>query len=204
MSVSKALLFIPVLVCLAIASVAGMHTLRTHFLVATLQSGEVSAHEKAKALLASTHVRNPAEWIETARYLSNQSPRHDRLAIRVLETALDADAYHPDAWALLSFLHTREAGGFTAASEQALETSFDLCGYCDEHLLRWRLTYVLRHWPDISEASRMAAFSGADFLRWWYLEYEFLDTVRAQATARGIPFDAYRKKVGTHVRPNEV
>lgn len=200
----KAILFLPVLVCLAIASLASMSAVRTHFSVAALQSGEVSAVEKAESLLVSTRVGQSNEWIETAKTLASQSSRHDALAINVLETALEADTSHPDAWALLSFLQTRRAGRFTEASEQALRTSFELCGYCSADLMRWRFTYVLRHWPDVSEESRMAAFSGADFLRWWHLEYEFLNEVRAQAIANGIPFDAYRKKVGTHVRPNEV
>ena len=204
MTWTKALLFLPVLVCLAIASAASIGALRTHFAVAALQSGKVSAVETAERMLVSPRVEHSAEWIETAKTLASQSARHDALAINVLEKALEADASHPDAWALLSFLHTRRAGRFTEGSGRALQTSFDLCGYCSADLLRWRFTYVLRHWSDVSEASRLAAFSGADFLRWWYLEYEFLEEVRAQADANGIPFDAYRKKVGTHVRPNEV
>lgn len=200
----KFLLFLPVLVCLAIASLASMSAIKTYFSVAALHSGEVSAVENAERLLVSTRVKQPSEWIETAKVLTSQSSQHDALAITVLDTALEADPHHPDAWALLSFLQTRRAGRFTEASEQALQTSFNLCGFCSADLMRWRFTYVLRHWPDVSEESRMAAFSGADFLRWWHLEYEFLDEVRAQAIASGIPFDAYRKKVGTHVRPNEV
>ena len=160
--------------------------------------------EEGERLRAKGKVAQASKWIETANLISAQSNANDDLAIDLLEAALAVDPAHPDAWALLSFLNTRQAGRYTDASEQALQTSIKLCGYCDKALLKWRFTYVLQHWDAVSEDTRMAAFSGADFLRWWHLEYEYLGRLRRQSLARNIPFDEYREKVGTHVRPNEI
>lgn len=200
----RLLLFSPVLGCLAIGVGASVDVFRTHQAIDALQSGEVSAIDRAQTLLASGKVSQASLWIETANLVSSQSSKHDAVAIRLLDAALAKDANHPDAWALLSFLNTRRYGEYTEASDLALQKSIELCGYCDHALLRWRLTYVLQHWDAVSEPVRMQVFSGADFLRWWHLDYDYLGRLRRQSLERGIPFDAYRKKVGTHVRPNEV
>lgn len=172
--------------------------------VSQIQAGGINALSHASALTQETRVEHPLEWIATATQLSASQSDQDAVAIKLLENALSADPAHPRAWALLSFLRTREAGKFTPAAESALQRSNVLCGFCEQDLLQWRLTYTLQHWADADETTRMAAFRGADFLRWWYLDYDFLNQVRANANERGIAFDQYRRDVNSPVRPHEV
>lgn len=203
-SLFRLLLFSPVLLCLGIGIGAGVDVFRNHLQITALQSGKLDALEEAEKLLAEGKVSQASKWIEVANLISAQSSAHDATAIKLLEAALAVDGDHPDTWALLSFLHTRQSGEYTAASERALQASMAACLYCSKALLKWRFTYVLQHWDKVSEPTRMAAFSGADFLRWWHLEYEYLGRLRRQSLAEDIPFDSYREKVGTHVRPNEI
>lgn len=172
--------------------------------VSRIQSGDIDALKNASALAQARRVEHPIEWIATATKLSADGPDQDSLAIKLLEDALEEDPAHPRAWTLLSFLRTRNAGEFTADAETALQKSNALCGFCERDLLRWRLTYTLQHWANAEESTRKAAFNSADFLRWWYLDYEFLNQVRADALERGISFDQYRRDVNSPVRPQEV
>ncbi len=198
------LFLVPVFACLLIGMISGIGVFQTHSVTNDLFSGKSNPVSKAEQLLAQERVKRPGVWIETANMLSSSGTRHDALAIELLTRALAVDPYHPDSWALLSFLHTRSAGAFSPDAAAALKTSFEICGYCGDDLIQWRFSFVLQHWENVSEELRMAAFSSADFLRWWHLRYDYLNDVREQAIARGIPFDEYRRKVGTHVRPNEV
>lgn len=181
-----------------------LESVRETVRVSHIQDGDIDVLTHASTLAKQTRVDYPIEWISTATQLSASRSDQDALAIKLLEAALKEDPAHPRAWTLLSFLRTREAGEFTPAAETALQKSNELCGFCERDLLRWRLTYTLQHWADADETTRMAAFRGADFLRWWYLEYDFLNQVRANAIERGIPFDQYRRDVNSPVRPNEV
>lgn len=172
--------------------------------VSRIQSGDTNALTNASALAQRARPEHPIEWIATATKISADGSDQDLLAIKLLEDALKEDPAHPRAWTLLSFLRTRNAGEFTADAEAALQRSNALCGFCERDLLRWRLTYTLQHWANTEESTRKAAFNGADFLRWWYLDYEFLNQVRADALERGISFDQYRRDVNSPVRPQEV
>ncbi len=172
--------------------------------IAALHSGQKDTLLHAVHLNQLKHVRHPKEWIETAELLSARSPDNDALAISLLKRSLKADDRSPNAWAHLAFLLTRQAGALNEEAEAALQRSFALCLYCEKTLVRWRFTFTLQHWTRTSEETRLAAFSGADFLRWWHLDYDYLGEVRSAALALGIPFDEYRKKIPTPVRPNEI
>ena len=195
---------IPVIALGAFGLWLSVESVREGVRVSQIQAGDINALAHASSLVQQTRVDHPIEWISTATQLSASRSDQDALAIKLLEAALDANPAHPRAWTLLSFLRTRQAGEFTPAAETALQRSNELCGFCERDLLQWRLTYTLQHWADADETTRMAAFRGADFLRWWYLEYDFLNQVRANAIERGIAFDQYRRDVNSPVRPNEV
>lgn len=172
--------------------------------ISQLQQGALDPVAHAQSLLATQRADKSAEWVETASAIADQSADHDALAIQLLKAALAENPYFPRGWALLAFLHTRDAGSFTAEAERALERSIEVCPLCSKELLRWRLTFVLEHWTNVSEDTRVAAFVGADLLRWWHLDYEYLSRVRTEALGRGIAFDTYRKKVNSPVRTNEI
>lgn len=169
-----------------------------------LNQGRLDPVEHADTLLKRSVASFPVEWTETASLVSETSAINDEKAIRLLETALAAEPNDPGAWALLAFLRTRQAGSYSQAAEEALDTSIQICPLCSKSLLRWRLTFVLQHWVDVSEQTRLAVFSGADLLRWWHLDYEYLAKVRTDALARGIEYDVYRRKVDTPIRSNEL
>lgn len=169
-----------------------------------LRGQSLAATDVADGLLKAGSVEHPEIWIETARQLSSKSPEHDLVAISLLEQALQVKSEDYEAWALLAFLHRRHAGVFNESVEAALKQSFLACPYCNRDILQWRFTFVLANWQETSEETRLAAFSGADFLRWWHLEYDYLEAVRQDAVARGIPFREYRQKIDTPARPNEI
>ena len=167
-------------------------------------SGSLNVAQHAQSLRAKAQVDHPQEWIMAATYLSTSSSEQDDLSIEILQRALDASPHHPNGWALLSFLQSRNTRAFDDLAERYLQKSFEHCPFCSRRLLRWRFTFTLQHWEEVNEETRLAAFSGADFLRWWYLDYEFLNTVREAALSENIPFDDYRRLVNTPVRPNEI
>ena len=155
-------------------------------------------------MLQQSRVELPGEWVATSRTLIEKGTGSEASAIKLLERAVEADPYNYSAWTLLAFAQTRLAGRLNAEATQSLLRSIELCAYCEESLLRWRLTFVLNHWEDASERLRIGVFSGADFLRWWHLDGEFLSQMREFAKQREIPYDEYRRKIDTPVRPHEI
>ncbi|GAB5455369.1 MAG: hypothetical protein Hens2KO_15980 [Henriciella sp.] len=200
----KLLYAVPVIVLSSLVLYSSYGTLLSLNRVKALESGSLNAANHAQSLKDNTTVHHPQEWIATATQLTADSSEQDGLSIELLQRALASSPHHPHAWALLSFLQARHAKAFDDQAESSLQKSFAYCPYCDRALLRWRFTFALQHWEKSNEETRMAAFSGADFLRWWYLDYEFLSTVRDAALLERIPFDEYRRRVNTPVRPNEL
>lgn len=165
---------------------------------------KLDAADHAKHLMGQDTVHYPNEWIATAQKLAGGSGEQQETAVALLERALEVNSSDAQAWSLLAFLHRQTSGAYTDEVDQALRRSFEACPYCSKSLLRWRFTFVLNNWEATDEEMRIYAFSGADFLRWWYLDYDYLEQVRQDALSRNIPFDAYRKKIPTPVRPNEI
>ena len=126
------------------------------------------------------------------------------VAISKLRRSLEINPDQPDAHALLAYALALDAGRATEAVNIDLRESFRQCLFCDEELTKWRLEFVLAYWPGIDEGNRLSAFEGADFLRWWHLQYDYLAELRERSEARGIPFAEYQRKISTPVRPNEV
>jgi len=172
--------------------------------VSALQSGSTDPLAHAETLHQKPSVTHPYEWAQTARLLARQGPEANSLAISLLESALSESPSDYQSWSLLAFLRKQDSGNFSADVERDLRKSFEACPYCNKSILRWRLTFVLDNWDAASEDIRISAFSGADFLRWWHLDYDYLKTIRAEANSRGIPFDQYRRKIDTPMRPNEI
>lgn len=172
--------------------------------ISAIQSGLVVADVSAAHILERSTVDHPREWITLASVLSSNGPDYDPVSIALLERALEADPNHPNVWSLLAFLRARRSNEFTESAAAALREANQRCTLCNRAELQWRLTFTLKNWDQMPEDLRMSAFVGADFLRWWYLEYDYLGQVRESAKVMGIPFDAYRRKVGTPVRPNEI
>ncbi|MEM9178106.1 MAG: hypothetical protein AAGA89_00280 [Pseudomonadota bacterium] len=170
----------------------------------SLQAGRIDPLQYANALTARHTVSHPKEWTLTAELLARHHPEETALSVSLLQRALENSPDDAHSWALLSFLEKKKSGAYTQDAEASLRRSFDVCPYCDRDLLRWRFTFVLDNWEAASEDSKLAAFSGADFLRWWYLDYDFLHQVREASLARQIPFDTYRRKIDTPVRPQEI
>lgn len=183
---------------------SALHTVAADKRVSAIETGRVSVEDSATKLLKSSKVHDSREWISVASILSAENPGNDRESIALLERALAVDPHHPDAWSLLAFLRAREASEFTDLAASALRESNERCSLCNRAELKWRLTFTLRHWDQVPEDLRISAFIGADFLRWWYLESEFLRQVGRSAIEMEIPFGDYRRMVRTPVRPNEI
>lgn len=183
---------------------SALSTQRSVGRIQAIKSGDMNPLEHAQRLSSHVRVEDPAEWEATARALYANDAEQSALTITLLERALASAPSDYQAWAFLAFVRQQSTDRFTAAVDADLNRSFEACPYCDKSLLRWRFTFVLANWDDVSEVNRMHAFSGADFLRWWHLDYDYLEDVRQAAMARNIPFDTYRRKIDTPARPNEI
>lgn len=131
-------------------------------------------------------------------------PGNETRAAALLDRALAMDPRQPHAFALRAAIEVQQNKPLNAAAIEALRQSFLSCPFCEKELLKWRLEFVLQHWKEVPEDIRIMAFQGADVLRWWHLDYEYLEEIMLEAEAEGIPFSAYRQKVGTRVRPEEI
>ena len=200
----RIILAAPVIGVMVFGGVAAYEAMSSNARITEMQSNVVEASETADRLLSNMSVEHPGEWIAAATTLSSASPQNDARSVDLLERALAVAPDDASAWALLSFLHARQSGSFTPAAENALRESNARCPLCNKALLQWRLTFTLQHWDQAPEDVRMSAFNGADFLRWWYSDHDYLREVGRSARAQGIPFDEYRRKVNTKVRPNEI
>jgi len=146
----------------------------------------------------------PDQKISLAEALIQSDPSKDAVALYLLRSALEDDPKRPFALALIAFSQSRLAETFTPDAEAALRESIAICPFCNRDLLKWRLEYVLANWIDVPDDLRLQVFEGADFLRWWHLEYDYLKRTRNLAEAEGIPFAFYQKRIDTPVRPNEI
>ncbi len=172
--------------------------------VSTIRDASETDVVALAARLEHKHELPPSIEVEIAEKLGAQSAENASLAATYLRRALAKNENKPFAWAYLAYLESRIDGELNEASATALKRSIELCPLCDPELLKWRLEFVLFHWDAAEEGLRVAAFEGADVLRWWYLEYDYLDDVRDRSEQAGIPFSLYQRKVGSNVRPNEI
>ena len=179
-------------------------SLETLSRIEAIESGALDVEAHAQSLNESEKVGSAKEWTATARALIEKDQSSDDLAIHLLERALLRDRYDYHAWALLSYARTRAAGEFSSSAADALRNSIQYCPLCDAPLLRWRLVFVMANWTETPEQIRVSVFEGADFLRWWHLDGNFLGNARTTALQQGIPFDEYRANVNTPVRANEI
>lgn len=161
----------------------------------------VIAHEK---MVFSPETAHPQYIFALTEELLHLSTKFDSRNTQLLKIALEKDGEDPFAWANYSYLKTRETGHMANEAIEALRTSIELCRVCDRALIKWRLEYVLATWDNVPEDIRLAVFEGADVLRWWHLEYEYLSELRRRAETVNIPFLAYQRRVGTRVRPQEI
>ena len=190
--------------CLAALCLVGVPMaaigLRDSLQVDAIEAGDIGTVDR----LSEQEVASPDVLKALARHSILQGDEPIEYAIDRLESSLEGNPSQADAMALLAYAHALQTGEADKAANQALRESFSLCLLCDEDLTKWRLEFVLAYWPGIDEDNRMSAFEGADFLRWWHLEYAYIDQLRDHAEARGTPFSDYQRKVATPVRPNEV
>ena len=193
---------------IAAALIAGLGltglALRDHHRQSAIEAGRIEPLAHAKSLLSGERSAPPTHFIRLAERLVAYGDAHDDLAASLLREGLSRRPSDGEAWALLAYVETRRAGRFNLAAQDALKQSVAACPYCDRDLLRWRLEFVLRHWEETPRGLRMAAFSGADVLRWWHLDSAWLLEMRTAAMRRGIDFDGYRRAIDTPVRPQEV
>ena len=172
--------------------------------IEAISEQKLNSVNHAERLLKTGEVQFANEWIATAQALSSGDTQQRGLAITLLEKALTEFPSDAQAWSLLAFLYRQNEGSYNEKVDRALRNSFAACPYCSKSLLRWRFTFVLNNWEESDEEIRLYAFSGADFLRWWHLDYDYLEQVRLDALSQNIPFDEYRRKIPTPVRPNEI
>ena len=187
--------------------IGGLLSLRLYCDVATvdsMKSGIDSGEfvNRARELVDADAA--PAILLTAAQGLDLSAPESVELAKSLTAVAARKAPARPLTWAFMAYLEAYPMGKLGEAGTSAIRRSFEVCGYCDEDLIKWRLEFVLSHWADIDEDLKLSAFESADFLRWWHLEYDYLDALRASAEEAGIPFSEYQRKIRTPVRPNEL
>ena len=170
--------------------------------LAFLSKAELGAEQEKVAKAPNSY--HPHYLVALAEETLQQDSALDIQNIKLIQVALEKDAGDSFTWANLSFLKTRQAGKLNQEATQALRKSIELCRLCDPSLLKWRLQYVLATWDNAPEDVRLAVFEGADILRWWHLEYDYLTELREKWERAGIPFQTYQQRVGTQVRPQEI
>jgi len=157
---------------------------------------------QAEAVLTSG--AGPQVLLSAAEALELTTPEAAKIAISLTRASLSQQPQQPFAWAELAYYQSRLHGRVDDAALSAFRTSIEQCGYCDQDLLRWRLGFALDHWDDIPEEVRLEVFRGAEFLRWWHMDGAFLAEARERATALGIDFRGYQRKVVSDIRPHEI
>lgn len=156
----------------------------------------------AQAIQTSLSVPQTPDYLEILSELSLQLAKPDLgSAYAAAQAAVSVDPSRAHVWAQLAYLETQRAGGqVNAPAIAALTKSMDACPLCSQDLIAWRFNFVLANWKAIPDALRTRAFEQADLLRWNGPHAEFLAEMRVKARQAGIPFDAYRAAVKTHVR----
>jgi len=172
---------------------------------ASLGSSNDTLEAESTECLTDAGCRSPYRLIRMAEYLSAGDQDDAKIAKKLVEKALIADELQPGAWALHAFLETKIAGIFTDAAARSLRESVKICPLCNnQSLLQWRLQFVLHNWDEVPEDLKAEVFEGADLLRWWYQDYEFLSQQEKYAVVRNIPYLEYRARVDTPYRPEEI
>ncbi len=131
-------------------------------------------------------------------------PAAEQAALAAARRAVAKDPGRAFAWARIAYIESKGGKEPTPAAIAAIQASMKACPLCSPDLIRWRFNFVLAHWVSIEETMRRAAFEQADMLRWSGQNAEFLAEMRAKATARGIPYDAYRAAVNTPARTFDI
>jgi|GEM_PF-1532135 len=167
-------------------------------------SADLDAVSLAQEISEEGRSVTPETLVSLAERLVELGPDHDDRAREFLLRALARDEGRPYAWTLLAFVETRRTGMFSAEARDAFARSVQVCPLCEKDLLRWRLEFVITHWDEVPASIRADVFQGADFLRWWHLDADFLQTQKERAAARGIPFADYQRAVNSPVRPHEI
>lgn len=147
---------------------------------------------------------SPKVLLAGAEALDLDEPGAAALAVSLTRASLTQQPKQPFAWAELAYFQTRLKGGVDETALYAFQRSIAQCGYCDRDLLRWRLLFTIDNWNALPERERLDAFRGAEFLRWWHIDGAFLAEARERATARGIDFRDYQRRVVSDVRSHEV
>lgn len=146
---------------------------------------------------------DPVVLIKLAQAMAGGDESERELSRQLLTRAINEDDQQPLAWALMSFIDSKDAGELSASALSALQTSFDLCRLCDnQELLRWRMEFVLRYWDQMPEDFRVAAAESADILRWRYDDLDFLLDQDAFALRNGIPFGDYLQALASPEIPD--
>ena len=135
---------------------------------------------------------DPTILIRLAQAMAGGNESERELSRQLLTRAIENDDLQPLAWAIMSFLDAKDAGKMTPQAISALQKSVEICRLCDnQDLLQWRLEIVLRNWEEMPEELRLAAFEGADVLRWRYEDDAFLTEQEQFALRQSVPFAAY-------------
>lgn len=180
-------------------------TILQHRTTASFSGADSTLTAEGAECLGDNRCRSPYRLIRLAEHMSAGSIEDARIAKKLIEKALIADDLQPGAWALHSYLETKIAGVFTDAAAESLRKSVKICPLCNnQNLLQWRLQYVLHNWGEVPEDLRTDVFAGADLLRWWYLDHDFLGQQERYAAARNIPYLEYRASINTPYRPEEI
>ena len=166
-----------------------------------LTKSQLSVRE-AEAILTSG--AGPEIMLAAAEALNLSDAGAPETAVSLVRSSLALQPHQPFAWAELAFYQTRMKGYLDETALYALQTSVEQCGYCDQELLRWRLSFAIDNWDSIPEPVRLDIFRGAEFLRWWHIDGAFLAEARQRATALGIDFKHYQRQVVSNVRPHEI
>ena len=173
--------------------------------VRSLQAGAPEIGILATECLEPDARCSTSKLIKLADFLIAGDEIDQAKAHKLVRNALENDEQHAGAWALLAYLETVKSSAFTDDAADAMRNSILYCPLCDnKDLLRWRLSFTLQVWDEVPEDIRAKVFEGADLLRWWHLDYDFLEEQGNFARRRGIPFDFYRSQVNTPVRPEEI
>ena len=167
----------------------------------SLASARLSVTD-AQSLLASG--ASPRVLLAGAEALDLDEPGAAAMAVSLTRASLTQQPKQPFAWAELAYFQTRLKGQMDETALYALQRSIAQCGYCDRDLLRWRLLFTIDNWHSIPERDRLDVFRGAEFLRWWHIDGAFLAEARERATAQGIDFRAYQRRVVSEIRPHEI
>ena len=178
---------------ISIAGLAGLVLIGLAYLTerfdGTIDHPDADESMIAQDCITDTACKNPATLIKLAQAMAGGNESERELSRQLLTRAIEEDALRPLAWALMSYIDTKDAGQVTPSAIAALQRSIEICRLCDnQDLLRWRLEFVIRHWDSIPEDLRLAVIEGADLLRWRYEDTDFLEEQDLYALRHAVPY----------------